>query len=68
MDIKSILAKHSDWLKGLPGGEKADLSGADLRWADLYRANLSKADLDGADLYRANLSGADLIGADLRWG
>ena len=41
----------------------ANLSGADLREADLYGANLSGADLYGANLYRANLSGADLYGA-----
>ena len=54
----------------------ADLSGqdlrcADLRGADLYGANLSGAelfgaDLRGADLYGANLAGANLDQADLR--
>ena len=45
--------------EALKGG--ADLSGADLR-----RANLYEADLSGADLRRANLRGADLRGANLR--
>ena len=49
----------------------ADLSGADLRRANLSDANLSgadlsDADLSGADLRRANLSDANLSGADLR--
>jgi len=48
-----------------------DLSGADLRRANLSGANLSGADLRranlrGANLSDANLSGADLSGADLR--
>ena len=45
---------------------RADLSGADLRGADLVRADLSGADLRGADLGGADLSEADLGGADLR--
>ena len=36
----------------------ANLSGANLSRADLYRANLSGANLSGADFYEANLSGA----------
>ena len=41
----------------------ANLSGADLRYADLSSANLSGADLRYADLSYANLSSADLSGA-----
>ena len=58
-------------------GERADLSGADLRGVDLRKADLSganlrKADLSGANLRKVDLSGvdlhkADLSGADLRW-
>jgi uncharacterized protein YjbI with pentapeptide repeats len=54
-----------------------DLSGANLReanlhWADLsgailYHASLSQADLRRADLTRANLGGANLGEANLRW-
>ncbi|NEP90455.1 MAG: low-complexity protein [Okeania sp. SIO2C2] len=48
----------------------ADLSGANLRDANLIRADLSGADLSGAnlsgaDLTRADLSGANLSGANL---
>ena len=54
----------------LPGPTpEANLSGADLRRADLVadsRADLRWADLRGADLRRANLSEANLSGADLR--
>jgi hypothetical protein len=43
----------------------ANLYGADLSRANLYRANLSGANLYGADLSRANLYGANLSGANL---
>ena len=74
--LKEILEKHKMWFNGEEGGERADLSGAELRGADLrganlYRANLNGANLRGADLRWANLReadlrGANLIGADLR--
>ena len=66
-ELNEILAKHKMWLNNEEGGERADLSGADLRDADLRRADLRWADLSGADLRRADLSGADLRRADLRW-
>ena len=70
MDLKSILEKHLKWLRNEDGGERAnlsraDLSGADLSRANLYGANLSRANLYGANLYGANLSGANLSRADL---
>jgi hypothetical protein len=75
MDIKLILKKHLKWLKDEEGGERAnlsgadlygsDLSGSDLSGADLYGADLSRANLYGANLSRANLSRANLYGADL---
>ena len=74
-ELKNILDKHLKWLRGENGGKRANLSGADLSWADLFRAdlsranlswaNLSGADLSGANLSRANLSGADLSRANL---
>ena len=66
LELKDILEKHSLWLAGDPNGERADLSGADLREADFGGANLSRSDLSGASLRRANLSGANLSGANLR--
>ncbi len=55
MNLKEILEKHIKWLSGEHNGEKANLSGADLR----------DTNLSGADLRYANLSGADLRDADL---
>ena len=68
--IKGILEKHQKWLNGEAGGERAnlseaDLSGANLSWANLRNADLSEADLRGANLSGADLSGANLSGADL---
>ena len=79
--LDEILEKHKKWLNDEPGGERANLFGANLRGADLFGANLRGADLFGAnlrgadlfeadlfraDLFRANLRGANLRGADLR--
>ncbi|EAC3569791.1 pentapeptide repeat-containing protein, partial [Listeria monocytogenes] len=46
---------------------RADLSGANLRRSNLRRANLSGANLRGANLRRADLSGANLRGANLSY-
>jgi uncharacterized protein YjbI with pentapeptide repeats len=43
----------------------ANLSGADLREADLSGADLLAANLSGADLREADLSGATLVGGGL---
>ena len=61
-NITETLAQHALWLRG-EGGKRANLSWADLSWADLRRADLS-----WADLRRANLSGADLSWAAIREG
>jgi hypothetical protein len=63
-EISAILSAHKLWLAG-EGGQRADLSGADLTGADLSGADLTGANLTGADLSGANLSGADLTGANL---
>ena len=65
-EIKSMLEKHSKWLNDEPGGKRADLCDADLRYADLRDANLRYADLCDADLRYADLRYANLRGADLR--
>jgi uncharacterized protein YjbI with pentapeptide repeats len=44
----------------------ANLTGADLRWADLSWSDLGGARLTEADLRRVDLGGAFLKGADLR--
>ena len=63
--LAEILAKHRAWLNDEDGGERADLSGADLRGASLSWDNLREANLSGADLRGANLSGAILSRANL---
>ncbi|HCY9089931.1 TPA: pentapeptide repeat-containing protein [Listeria monocytogenes] len=80
-DLDIILENHGKWLRD-EGGERADLSfanlrhinlsGADLRCANLRHINLSDAYLRCADLSDANLSDADsrhanLSEADLRY-
>lgn len=71
--LDSVVAQHMLWLgtKG-KGGQRADLSNANLEGAGLIRANLrgaylGGANLEGADLRFANLRGADLEGANLRF-
>jgi len=64
-DLQIILDLHKKWLFNEKGGERADLSGADLRRSYLSGANLSGANLSGADLSGADLSGAYLSGANL---
>jgi hypothetical protein len=69
-ELNQILNKHKLWLR-CEGGKRANLSGANLRSADLSGANLSganlrSADLSGANLRSANLRSADLSGANLR--
>jgi hypothetical protein len=64
-DLEKIIESHGRWIAGKDGGECADLSGANLRDADLYDADLRWANLRGANLSSANLSAADLRGANL---
>ena len=63
--LDGILKKHDKWVHDEKGGERADLSHADLFRANLSGANLSGANLFGSDLSHANLSGSDLSGANL---
>lgn len=63
--LSEVLDKHAKWLIGEQGGERANLSGANLECADLYGANLQDANLCGAYLECANLRGANLSGANL---
>jgi hypothetical protein len=63
-ELNKILAEHKKWLDD-DGGKCADLTGADLRSADLTGADLTGADLRSADLTGANLTGADLRSADI---
>ena len=66
-DLPTILASHAIWARGEAGGERANLSDADLRNANLSDADLRYADLRNADLSYADLRNADLRYADLRY-
>ena len=63
----AILASHALWLAHDPAGTRADLSDANLRYANLRGANLGDANLRYANLGDANLRYANLRGADLRY-
>ncbi|EHF4905729.1 pentapeptide repeat-containing protein [Listeria monocytogenes] len=64
-ELDVVIEKHEKWLRD-GYGERANLSYANLSYADLRRANLRVANLSYADLRRADLSGANLRGANLR--
>src|SRR3981189_3728340 len=74
--LEDILDAHAKYHKGLPGGERADLSGANLSRMDFKKRDLTGAlfmgssstgtDFRGATLSFADLSKADLRKADLR--
>ena len=64
-ELAKVLELHKMWLNGVKGGERANLSYANLSGAYLINADLSKANLYKADLYSANLSNANLYKADL---
>ena len=49
-ELDKIIENHKIWINDNTKGERADLSGADLRWADLSGANLRWADLNGAKI------------------
>ena len=65
-DLNTIIQLHEKWLRGEPGGKKADLRSANLRYANLHNADLRYANLSYADLRGADLRSADLRSADLR--
>ena len=71
-ELKVILDKHSLWVSGNDGGERANLRGANLRGSDLWGIDLRGANLRGANLWEANLWEANLREANLReadlWG
>lgn len=53
VELVEILRRHDRFVKGKPGGARADLRGADL-----YGANFEHADATAANFERADLSGA----------
>ncbi len=66
-ELNTILKKHKTWVNGELGGERADLSGADIRSADFSNADLRDANFKCSDLRGVNFSNANLRGADLRY-
>ena len=65
MDLNEILKSHKLWIDNGADGLRADLSGANLRYANLSNADLSSANLRYANLSSANLSSANLSNANL---
>ena len=63
--LKDILDKHKKWVDEEEGGERANLSFADLSLVDLSFVDLSDADLKFTNLSHANLRNADLSHVDL---
>ena len=59
-NVRGIIRLHAAWVRGEPGGRRADLTRADLT-----RADLTGAVLTDAVLTRAVLTGAVLTRADL---
>ena len=60
-ELDKILDNHKLWLSsGGKKGERANLSYADLSYADLRNADLSSANLSYANLRNADLSSANL--------
>ena len=72
-EFSKILKEHKNWIStNEEEGKRADLSGANLSFANLSRiylrnANLSDAYLNYADLIGADLSDANLSGANLNY-
>lgn len=64
-ELRNIIRKHQLWIENEDGGEKADLSDADLCNADLHDVRLCEADLSNAYLRGANLRNAILSNANL---
>lgn len=68
--LDEILEKHIKWLRKDPAGERADMSGtdvreADMREADMNGANMRESDMRGAYMHWANMSGANMSGANI---
>ena len=54
-ELQEILRKHKLWLNGEEGGERANLTLANLPDADLIGAYLRNANLNEVDLNEANI-------------
>ncbi|EAC4840330.1 hypothetical protein ARY01_02915 [Listeria monocytogenes] len=65
-ELDIILENHGKWLRN-EGGERVNLSYANLSNANLSNADLSYANLSNANLSNADLSYANLSNVDLNW-
>ena len=65
-ELKEKIRLHGMWINGEMGGDRANLTGANLTDANLRGAKLTGANLTGANLRGANLTDAYLTGANLR--
>ncbi|WWO59122.1 hypothetical protein [Listeria phage 20422-1] len=65
-ELSTVLENHGKWLFN-EGGDRADLSNADLKNTNLRFANLRLADLRGANLSNTDLSYANLSNTDLSY-
>jgi uncharacterized protein YjbI with pentapeptide repeats len=64
--LEEILSSHQKWLESEGKvGERANLSGVNLKYADLSGRNLRLAAVVGANLQFAQLKGANLIDSSL---
>ena len=59
-ELEAILDKHKKWLNGDADGERAILSGFDLRGLDLSELDLFECDLRGSDISGCNMYNACL--------
>lgn len=54
-ELKNILHKHERWLMECEDGMKADLTGANLEFADLTFANTVGAEMENVNLNYAEI-------------
>ena len=65
LEVTEIVKRHIRWVKGVRGGQPADLSLRDLRPYKFDRIILRKAKLAGANMTRCSMKQADLSDCDM---
>lgn len=71
-ELDKTIQLHQKWLNGDPEGVRANISGANMREAnmseaDMSGANMRRADMIGANMREANMRRADMHGADMSY-
>lgn len=56
-ELKAVIELHGKWLRQEEGGQRANLSGADLSNANLRRISLCGATIDGAIVTPEHIGG-----------